>query len=108
MVEERPSRIERRLSAILAADVTGYSRLMHDEEEPTHARLTAHLADAVAPAIAEHGGRIGARLVISTWPQFAGHARVLDMVKARSPACWRFGQDATGLGTRAQTAVKAG
>src|SRR5712664_4739691 len=58
MVQERPSRIERRLSAILAADVAGYSQLMHDEEEPTHARLTAHLADAVAPAIAEHGGCI--------------------------------------------------
>jgi TolB-like protein/class 3 adenylate cyclase len=58
MVPERPTRIERRLSAILAADVAGYSRLMHDDEEATHARLMALLADAVDPAIAEHGGRI--------------------------------------------------
>jgi TolB-like protein len=58
MKQERPARIERRLSAILAADVAGYSRLMHDDEEATHARLTALLADAVDPAIAEHGGRI--------------------------------------------------
>jgi TolB-like protein/class 3 adenylate cyclase/Flp pilus assembly protein TadD len=58
MVQERPTRIERRLSAILAADVAGYSRLMHDDEEATHARLMALLADAVDPAIAEHGGRI--------------------------------------------------
>lgn len=58
MMQERPARIERRLSAILAADVAGYSRLMHDDEEATHARLTALLADAVDPAIAEHGGRI--------------------------------------------------
>jgi TolB-like protein len=58
MVQERPVRVERRLSAILAADVAGYSRLMHDDEETTHARLTALLADAVTPAIAEHGGRI--------------------------------------------------
>ena len=58
MVQERPVRVERRLSAILAADVAGYSRLMHNDEETTHAKLTALLADGVEPAIAEHGGRI--------------------------------------------------
>jgi TolB-like protein/class 3 adenylate cyclase len=58
MVQERPVRVERRLSAILAADVAGYSRLMHNDEEATHSKLTALLADAVAPAIADHGGRI--------------------------------------------------
>ncbi|MGL3105178.1 adenylate/guanylate cyclase domain-containing protein [Bradyrhizobium sp. BR 1432] len=58
MVQERPDRVERRLSAILVADVAGYSRLMHQDEEATHARLTALLTKAVHPAIAEHGGRI--------------------------------------------------
>ncbi|HWX62334.1 adenylate/guanylate cyclase domain-containing protein [Bradyrhizobium sp.] len=58
MVQERPVRVERRLSAILAADVAGYSRLMHNDEEATHSKVTALLTDAVAPAIAEHGGRI--------------------------------------------------
>jgi TolB-like protein len=58
MVQEQPARIERRLSAILAADVAGYSRLMHNDEEATHTKLTALLANGVAPAIAEHGGRI--------------------------------------------------
>jgi TolB-like protein/class 3 adenylate cyclase len=58
MVQERPIRVERRLSAILAADVAGYSRLMHSDEEPTHAKLRALLAETVEPAIAEHGGRI--------------------------------------------------
>ena len=58
MIQEGPARIERRLSAILAADVAGYSRLMHDDEEATHVRLTALLADAVDTAIVEHGGRI--------------------------------------------------
>jgi TolB-like protein len=58
MVQERPVRVERRLSAILAADVAGYSRLMHSDEEATHAKLTALLMDAVNPMIAEHGGRI--------------------------------------------------
>ena len=58
MVQERPVRVERRLLAILAADVAGYSRLMHSDEEATHARLTTLLVEAVHPAIAEHGGRI--------------------------------------------------
>src|SRR5262245_8399175 len=58
MVQERPVRVERRLSAILAADVAGYSRLMHRDEETTHARLTEVLKDAVYPAISEHGGRV--------------------------------------------------
>ena len=48
----------RRLSAILAADVAGYARLMHWDEETTHARLTALLGDVVKPTVAEHGGRI--------------------------------------------------
>jgi hypothetical protein len=58
MVQDRPVRVERRLAAILAADVAGYSRLMHHDEEATHAKLTTLLADGVAPAISEHGGRI--------------------------------------------------
>src|ERR1700751_3773080 len=58
MVQEQPVQVERRLSAILAADVAGYSRLMHNDEEATHAKLTALLTDAVTPAIGEHGGRI--------------------------------------------------
>src|SRR5215813_15418156 len=52
MVEALPGRVGRRLAAIVAADVAGYSRLMGLDEEATHAKLTALLADAVAPAIA--------------------------------------------------------
>ena len=58
MAQERPVRVERKLSAILAADGAGYSWLLHYDEEATHARLAALLADPAAPAIAEHGGRI--------------------------------------------------
>ena len=58
MPQEPPNRVERRLSAILAADMAGYSRLMHEDEEATHAKLTALLANGVQPTIAEHGGRI--------------------------------------------------
>src|SRR5215469_1623304 len=48
----------RRLAAILAADVAGYSRLMGADEEGTLARLKAHLRDLVDPKIEEHRGRI--------------------------------------------------
>jgi len=58
MVQERPVRVERRLAAILAADVAGYSRLMHHDEEATHAKLMTLLAVCVTPAISDHGGRI--------------------------------------------------
>ena len=51
-------RVKRRLAAIMAADVAGYSRLMHTEEETTHARLTRLLADTILPAIARHGGHV--------------------------------------------------
>ena len=48
----------RRLAAILAADVAGYSRLMGTDEEGTHERLKAHLGELVNPKIAEDRGRI--------------------------------------------------
>jgi adenylate cyclase len=48
----------RRLTAILAADVAGYSRLMGADEEGTHERLRAHLRELVDPKIGEHRGRI--------------------------------------------------
>ena len=51
-------RVERRLAAILAADVAGYSRLMGEDEEGTHERLKALLRQLVDPKIKEHRGRI--------------------------------------------------
>jgi adenylate cyclase len=51
-------RTERRLAAILAADVAGYSRLMGIDEEGTLARLNAHRRELLEPTIAEHHGRI--------------------------------------------------
>src|SRR5260370_30976110 len=58
VVQQPTNRVERRLSAILAADVAGYSRLMHNDEEATYARLTMLLTEAVEPSIAQHGGRV--------------------------------------------------
>lgn len=51
-------RVERRLAAVLAADVAGYSRLMGVDEEGTLARLKAARKSIVDPAIASHRGRI--------------------------------------------------
>jgi len=48
----------RRLAAILAADVAGYSRLMGADEEGTHERLRAHFAELIHPKIEEHRGRV--------------------------------------------------
>src|SRR6516162_7644387 len=48
----------RRLAAILAADVAGYSRLMGTDEEGTHERLQAHFRELVNPKIEEHRGRV--------------------------------------------------
>jgi adenylate cyclase len=45
--------IQRRLAAILAADVVGYSRLMAADEQGTHARLKALRKDFIEPKIAE-------------------------------------------------------
>jgi adenylate cyclase len=50
-------RMERKLVAILAADVVGYSRLMGADEEGTLAVLKAHRRDLIDPKIAEHHGR---------------------------------------------------
>jgi len=50
--------VERRLAAVLAADVAGYSRLMGADEEGTLKVLKAHRKDVVDPAIAAHKGRI--------------------------------------------------
>src|SRR6476620_7372967 len=55
MAEERA---QRRLAAILAADVVGYSRLMQADEAGTLAALKARRRDVLQPAIARHRGRI--------------------------------------------------
>src|ERR1700736_3223201 len=52
------ARVERRLPAILAADVAGYSRLIEADEEGTLGRLKALRAEIIDPRIAGHNGRI--------------------------------------------------
>ena len=68
----------RRLTAILAADVAGYSRLMGADEEGTHGRLRAHLREVVEPRIREHHGRIVKTTGDGVLAEFAS---VLDAVR---------------------------
>ncbi len=55
MTEER---VQRRLAAILVADVAGFSRLMETDEEGTLVTLTSHRTDLIDPCVAKHRGRI--------------------------------------------------
>ena len=50
--------VQRRLAAIFAADVVGYSRLMGRDDERTLANLTSHHSEMILPCISEHRGRI--------------------------------------------------
>src|SRR3989442_1131712 len=55
-MNEQPS-IQRRLAAILAADIAGYSRLMHEDEAATVRDLKSHQS-VILPLVGRHGGRI--------------------------------------------------
>lgn len=70
----------RRLTAIVAADIAGFSRLMGADEEATLLALKGHLRELIDPKVAEHGGRIvkttGDGLLVE-------YSSVIDAVK-----CW--------------------
>src|SRR3984957_17297850 len=53
-----PTTTPRRLAAIVAADISGYSRLMEIDEEGTHRRVKRTERDPIEPSIAEHHGRL--------------------------------------------------
>jgi TolB-like protein/tetratricopeptide (TPR) repeat protein len=65
---EDPKRLERKLAAILYADVAGYSRLTTEDEEGTHHRLSAYL-DVITASIKKHNGKV---------MHFAGDAVLAD------------------------------
>ena len=68
----------RRLAAILAADVVGYSRLMGADEEGTHERVQARLVELIDPKIREHHGRIVKTIGDGVLAEFAS---VVDAVR---------------------------
>src|SRR5687768_9216200 len=51
-------RVERKLAAVLAADVAHYSRLMERDERGTLDRLKAHRCELIEPLVMEHRGRV--------------------------------------------------
>ena len=70
--------MERRLAAILAADVAGYSRLMSEDEAGTLAALQAHRAGLIDPAIARHHGRIVKLMGDGLLAEFASVVEAVD------------------------------
>lgn len=70
--------MERRLAAILAADVVGYSKLMAEDEDTTLVQLQAHRTDLFDPKVDEHNGRIIKLMGDGTLVEFTS---VVDAVK---------------------------
>jgi class 3 adenylate cyclase len=77
-------RVERKLAAILAADVAGYSRLMGTDEEGTLARLKALRRELADPKIKEHRGRIVKTTGDGLLLEFAS---VVDAVRCAVDSC---------------------
>jgi adenylate cyclase len=71
-------RIQRRLAAILAADVVGYSRLMGVDEAGTLAAVTSHISEVFHPEITTHNGRIFKTMGDAVFAEFAS---VVDAVQ---------------------------
>ena len=76
-------RVERRLAAILAADVAGYSRLIGQDEAGTLARLRAHRRELIDPKIAEHKGRIARTTVDELLIELPSGSSVQALLLAR-------------------------
>lgn len=73
-------RAKRRLAAIVAADVAGYSRLVGQDEEGTLARLKALRREIVEPGLAAHSGRLGKTIGDGF---LMGFASAVDALRAR-------------------------
>ena len=93
----------RKLAAILAADVVGYSRLAGSDEERTLARLRALRSDLIDPTIAVHHGRVVKRTGDGSIIEFRS---VVDAV--RSPSRCRTGWSSATPGFRPSAASSSG
>jgi TolB-like protein/class 3 adenylate cyclase len=91
----------RRLAAILAADVAGYSRLMGADEEGTLERLKALRAELIYPAIAEHHGRIVKTTGDGMLVEFAS---VVDAM--RCATVWQRGMSARHAAERSDSRIE--
>ena len=82
-------RVQRRLAAILAADVAGYSRLMGEDEEGTLAAVKSHIDEVFDPEIAAHHGRIFKTMGDAVFAEFAS---VVDAVRCSAELQEAMGQ----------------
>jgi class 3 adenylate cyclase len=90
MAEER---LQRRLAAILSADVVGYSRLMGLDEAGTLSRLNALRRGFIDPTIAAHAGRIvklmGDGALVALWMLSPAPSRFKDSYGSTTSVAWR-------------------
>ncbi len=76
--------VERRLAAILSADVVGYARLMAADDEGTRAALNSHREELIDPSVTQHRGRVVGTAGDSILVEFAS---VVDTVCCRNGNC---------------------
>jgi class 3 adenylate cyclase len=95
----------RRLAAILAADVVGYSRLMVVDEAGTHARLKALRQDFIEPKIAEHHGRVPKLMGDGALVEFAS---VVDAVECAAAIQRGVAEHQAELSEEARIAFRMG
>ena len=93
-------RVERRLAAILVADVAGYSPLMGADEDGTHERLQAHFTELVHPKIDGHRGRVVKNTGDGLLAQFAS---VIDAVRCAAEIQRGMIDRASAYGLRGDT-----
>ncbi len=77
--------MKRRLSAILAADVVGFTRLMGEDEAGVHAGLRAHIDELISPLVSEHGGRVFKLMgdgVLAEFPSAVGALECAEKIQA--------------------------
>jgi TolB-like protein len=95
----------RRLAAILACDVAGYSRLMGADEEGTHERLKALRRELLDPKIAEHRGRLVKTTGDGLLVEFAS---VVDAVRCAVAVQQAMAERNTGIGADSRIELRIG
>jgi adenylate cyclase len=100
-----PAHLRRRLTAVLLADVVGYSRLMSIDEEGTHVRLADFVKDLIEPKIAENNGRLIRSMGDGFLVEFAS---ALDAVRCGLDIQRAFADHNAGLAPDRQIQLRIG
>jgi adenylate cyclase len=85
--------IRRRLAAILAADVVGYSRLMERNETATHTALTARWKEVLEPLVEQHQGRVFKRTGDGVFVEFGSAVNAVECAAALQGAMKAANED---------------